>query len=740
MRQLYRTLSFRDLSRRWPRTLLIAACICIGVATLVGTQALTSSLAYAAVFSANPTSGSADLIVANGELPVPRSLERELARVPGVAAVHPRILGSALAVDLGDRGVLVVGVDVARALKQADTTEEVPDAISVDEPTKLRFAALLTAHKVTGFFGNLLGQAPAPVLVGRELFKQLPPGPLKLRRGRASKAQTFEVAGPVDATGNLVSLAGQVVGMDLDDAIKLFELPAGQVHRFDIAVAPGNDIAKVQQAVDAVLAGRGQVRTFEEQMQTTQNVLAGMQTGFSLCGVATLVVGLFLVFNTLSVTVAERRHEIGVLHSLGATRRQILLLFLGEAFFLGVLGSLIGLPLGRLLAEIGMGPMRKVVSGVLFNVEGAKLYVNWRIYALGMVGGVVTTLLAAVSCRASCRYPAERPGDRCSAAVPKATSARRLTGQAFASLLLLAIGTLMIVGRRALPDRMGTLGGVSIVMIGSMVASPFIAALIARAIQPVLRRFGSIAWRLGIDDIVRSLGRTGFVIGSMAAGVSLVVQTAGVIRSNRIAINDWIHETVAADLLVTSGSPVAASGTTHPMAPDLIARIGKLPEVENAMAVRICRQMWSQMQVLKFSWPRSIGQKACVPDRRNGWRCRLRKVLGPDVDGIFPVGELRAPVIRGRRRRHPDRESGRRGEVHGRRHDPRLQLEPRHAVRESPRLRPALERPRGRRAAPLRPLRHDSRGGSRNADGEIRHRVRPGRPDAEGSEPPMSTP
>src|SRR5215212_6210654 len=75
MRQLYRTLSYRDLSRRWPRTLLIAACIGLGVATLVGTQALTSSLAYAAVFTANPTSGMADLIVANGELPVPRSLD-----------------------------------------------------------------------------------------------------------------------------------------------------------------------------------------------------------------------------------------------------------------------------------------------------------------------------------------------------------------------------------------------------------------------------------------------------------------------------------------------------------------------------------------------------------------------------------------------------------------------------------------------------------------------------------------
>ena len=134
MRQLYRTLSFRDLGRRWLRTLLIAACIGLGVATLVGTQALTSSLAYEAVFTANPTSAIADLVVANGELSVPKALERDITKVPGVAAVHPRVLGSALVVGLDDRGVLVVGVDVARSLKDAGK----PDADTVRLPSTIR--------------------------------------------------------------------------------------------------------------------------------------------------------------------------------------------------------------------------------------------------------------------------------------------------------------------------------------------------------------------------------------------------------------------------------------------------------------------------------------------------------------------------------------------------------------------------------------------------------------------------
>jgi putative ABC transport system permease protein len=171
-------------------------------------------------------------------------------------------------------------------------------------------------------------------------------------------------------------------------------------------------------------------------------------------------------------------------------------------------------------------------------------------------------------------------------------------------------------------------------MIGSMVASPFIAALIARAIQPLLQRFGSIAWRLGIDDIVRAPGRTGLVIGAVAAGVSLVVQTAGVIRSNRAVIDDWITDNVAADLIVTSGSPVAASGTTHPMPPDLVSRIEKFPGVEDAMRARIRKVTYRSTQVLLLAADvalESHGQRHVL---RNG-RESLFETLDRTPDGAL---------------------------------------------------------------------------------------------------------
>src|SRR5206468_1514071 len=123
----------------------------------------------------------------------------------------------------------------------------------------------------------------------------------------------------------------------------------------------------------------------------------------------------------------------------------------------------------------------------------------------------------------------------------------------------------LILLRTKIPNRLGTYGGLMLVLVGALVASPFFAAFAARLVQPLVRRLLGIEWRLASDNLVRSPGRTGLVIGALAAGVSLVVQTAGTIRSNRLALRDWVQESLAADLIVTSGSPVGASGQSLPM-------------------------------------------------------------------------------------------------------------------------------------------------------------------------------
>src|SRR5207245_10484297 len=105
----------------------------------------------------------------------------------------------------------------------------------------------------------------------------------------------------------------------------------------------------------------GQVRTPEMEDNRIREALAPLKVGSLIVSAGALVVGMFLVFNTLSVSVAERRHDIGVLRSVGATRDQVRRLFQGEAIFLGLLGALVGIPFGLLLALLLLGPVGRLV-------------------------------------------------------------------------------------------------------------------------------------------------------------------------------------------------------------------------------------------------------------------------------------------------------------------------------------------------------------------------------------------
>ena len=103
---------------------------------------------------------------------------------------------------------------------------------------------------------------------------------------------------------------------------------------------------------------------------------------------------------------------------------------------------------------------------------------------------------------------------------------------------------------------------------------------------PVARRFLGIEGRLAADNLARSPGRTGLVIAALAAGVALLVETAGLTVSSERAILEWIDESITADLFVTCNSPIAAGGQSQAMSAEVGREIARLPEVSAVLPVR----------------------------------------------------------------------------------------------------------------------------------------------------------
>jgi putative ABC transport system permease protein len=548
MYAMYRTLSARYLRRRWTRALLIVASIALGVATLVATRSLNDTMNKAVRSSANPLAGGADLMVSNGDLLLPRALGDKLAKIHGVRDVRSMVLAKVALPDLQGRSVLLVGSD--------------KEKVQSDNPFDVKISANVLAAGRAFFHGQKL------CFVGRELNEELtqklqdPEAPFQIQVKGQAEAWWVGRGGIVDAQGAAAAYSGNILYMDTPDAIGILRRK-GMVNRFDLILAPGHDREKVRQRVQTLIDreySRATVKTPEENAQTSQNVMSGMQVGFALCGIGALVVGMFLVYNALSVSVTERRHEIGILRAVGATRLQVRALFAGEAALLGLAGAVVGVPLGLGLAYLALEPMRQVVSEVFRAMDANRIEWTVETLATAVGAGMVTALLASLV--PAFRASAEEPAVAVRRIPQSPTWAYRFV-QLAVSVVLMLLGVSLVLARARLPHRLGTYGGLMLVLVGALLATPLLAAVASRLVQPLARRFLGIEGRLAADNLVRAPARTGLVIAAVAAGVSLVMQTAGTIRSNREAFLDWAEKYIVADVVISAGSPVSAGQEKH---------------------------------------------------------------------------------------------------------------------------------------------------------------------------------
>ncbi len=573
---LQRTITFGYLRQRWTRAALIVVSIALGVAILVATRALNQNLNKAAQSAAVPLSAQSELLVVNGMTGVPISIVERLraaqkSSIPEILDVQPLVLGRVAIPELDNRSVLMIGL-------------QPPDLAAADNPeTKALTESLGIKIALNGNVAAfILGKHP--VLLRKELADRLGARADSFHVALAGHQFAVASAGTVSVEKEGGLLEEDTLFLDIKDAAALvFPQRPAYVTQINIRLRSKNDTAKVQQQLQALVPAPCKVETLERSLEGVRDITAGVELGFSTGGAVALVVGLFLVYLVLSVSVAERRHDIGILRSVGATRGQIASLFVMEAAVLGLVGSLLALPLGYGLAQLGLGPMSRILSEVFVPLDAQPLELSWRLMSGAIAAGVLTTVLAALlpALQAASQEPAD--------AVRRVPIVVHLLGRIVhlgASGALVGAGLACVLGRDFLPLRVGVFLGIVLVLLGLLVLAPLLAVIVGRFLQPLFRRVLGVAARLAADNLVRSPTRTGLVIAFLAATGGLMVETAGFINSTDAAIFDWLDDKIAADLFVTAASPVTTGTTALPMDEELGDRLRTLPQVRTVLPVR----------------------------------------------------------------------------------------------------------------------------------------------------------
>jgi len=531
-------LAFKGLLARKLRTVLTGFAVVLGVAFVAGTFIFTDTIDASFKDLFERTSKGVDVSVqsklaveADFAAPptMPASTLERVQSVDGVEEAAGSVSGDVNLLDRDGKPILSNGpptIAVTTGPERFDPLTYVEggkpttdDQIAIDKGTADEFD-FKVGDKVT-----VAGRAPA---------------------------KAYDVAGIV-TLGDSENLAGS--------RLVLFTLPEGQrvtghdgYDDISVAADGGTSPEQLKAAIAKELGPEFAVRTgkeqAEKQAQDLSDALGFIRTALLVFAAVALLVGSFLIFNTFSVTVAQRTKEFALLRTIGASRGQVLRSVLVETFVIGLIASLVGIALGLALAP-GLAALL-TSFGIDLGTSGTVL--EPRTIIAGLVVGIVATVVSGfVPARRATRIePVAAMRDSVTPATGKVRRRRIVVAfvvEALGIVLLLwgLLGDPGDAATTALVLGLGTL----LMIFGFALLAPTLVRPLSGVIGRPLARFQGLTGMLARENTRRQPQRTAVTASALMIGVALVVLVAIFAAGLRATIDQGIDEQVKAVSIIT---------------------------------------------------------------------------------------------------------------------------------------------------------------------------------------------
>ena len=383
-------------------------------------------------------------------------------------------------------------------------------------------------------------------------------------------------------------LDGHFVLMDIAAAQQTLDR-FGRVDRVEIRLHDGIAVEEAEEAIASRLPAGLSVQRPAQRGQQVENMLAAFHLNLTALSYIALLVGLFLVYNTVSVAVLSRREEIGTLRALGTTRGQVRALFLAEAAALACVGCAVGLLLGRLLADGAVALTSTTVTALYIATAAAPPELGWPHVVLAFATGVPLSLLAAlVPAEEASRVPptaAIRGADR--AAVRSATPRRAI---ALAVVLLAAGIWLATLGPVNGLPLFGYAAALALIF-GASFLVPGVLVAVVRTLEPPVRRLLRVEDWLAVNNLSASVGRLSISVAALAVSLSMMVAIAVMIGSFRETVIYWVGQTLQADLFISPGAR-EQPGLDETLSPEVVRIVSASPEVAAVDRFRVTEAVY----------------------------------------------------------------------------------------------------------------------------------------------------
>lgn len=554
MTPLFRYTTIRHLERAKLRTALTMIGIALGVALYVAIRLCNESVSASFRDTMSALSGAATLEVIGGQDGVDESVYATVADTPGVVAAAPVIQRTVALEEDPTVSLTIVGVDPfsEAAFRTSELDGEPND---LPEPFLLDPTAVLLARSFAQTHGLAVGET--------------------LRVIDEDRVVNLTVAGLL-APGRLARVWGGSIAL-MDIAAAQWTLGRlGTLDRIDILTDP-DAVDVVRAALQGRLPTSVTLQRPERRLAHAERVVRSFQVNLTALSGIALLVGLFLIYNTMTYALLRRRAEIGLLRAIGVTRRRLLALLTAESLAFGAVGGLVGVPLGALLARAALGTVSRTVEALYQGAPAQTIALTPALAAEGLALGCVVAVVAAmIPIREALRtVPRE---------VLHAGWVERHRQLRAGPLAVTGLGWFALAAWAA---QAGPVAGIPLfgyaaalfVVLGGACLAPLAGLALARVVDPLALRLRWVEARIAGGTLASTPGRTAVAAGALMTALAMMVSVIVMVGSFRRTVERWIADTISADVFVTPAARAAVGPSVHFSDGSIVTALQAVPGV-----------------------------------------------------------------------------------------------------------------------------------------------------------------
>ncbi len=417
---------------------------------------------------------------------------------------------------------------------------------------------------------------PGRVLISKDLANQLSLNPgdsleLQTRQGN----QKAVIIGLLDSSDSFTreALSGVILA-DISSAQEILAM-GDKISHIDVILDPEN--AESLAEIESSLSGDARLVSVQKNANTIRQMSNAFELNLRALSLLALLVGVFLIYNTITFSVVQRRSQLGTLRALGVTRQEVFGLIQVETLFWGVLGSLAGLLLGIALGTSIIKMISQTISDLYFVLTVNTFYLNtWQLFKAFLLGLAASVISAAFPAWEAAHIS---PVDALRRSSLERKISRNLSLLTITGLLVLVIGYLLLL----VPSTkliISYLALLAIVCGGAMLV-PVLTLFIMRMIGRLFKVLPGIIGRMSSRNIGRSLSRTGGSIASLMIAISVIIGVGNMVGSFRSTVVSWLSNTIQADLYISPASRLSTK-----LDNTVINAIRLLPGVEKVYSIQ----------------------------------------------------------------------------------------------------------------------------------------------------------